>query len=131
MRRASFLEPLPPADVVVASLALHHVRELEAKTRLYTAIHACLPPGGLFLCLDATVSSDPRLAALTFTGWAASMGEHGIDEPAARQHLADWAEEDRYFSLHEELTALARAGFRAPECFWRRGSTTIYGALRA
>ena len=126
----SFHEPLPRADVVVASLSLHHIDDLAAKQRVYAAILACLPPGGLLLNLDATVSSDPTLAARTFDAWAAGMAEHGIDDATARRHFADWAGEDRYFSLHEELGALARAGFAAPECFWRRGAQTIYGGLK-
>jgi tRNA (cmo5U34)-methyltransferase len=129
--RASFHDPLPPHDAVMASLSLHHVPELEAKTKLYAAIRECLPPGGPFLDLDATVSSDRRIAAHTFAGWIAWMGEHGIDEAAARQHLDDWSREDFYQPLDAELESLRRAGFPAPECFWRRGPTTIYGALRS
>jgi ubiquinone/menaquinone biosynthesis C-methylase UbiE len=126
--QASFHDPLPPADAVVASLALHHIDALDAKTRVYAAIRACLPAGGLLLNLDATVSADPVLAAQTFDAWAAAMGEHGIDDATARAHFAAWSKEDRYFSLHEELAALARAGFAQPECFWRRAPETIYGA---
>ncbi len=126
----NFHDALPRADAVVASLALHHIRDLDRKVRVYTAIHDGLPPGGLFLNLDATVSADATLAAQTFTRWARSMGEHGIDEATARRHFDDWAREDRYFSLREEIDALVRAGFAEPECFWRRGSGTIYGALR-
>jgi ubiquinone/menaquinone biosynthesis C-methylase UbiE len=125
--QASFHDPLPRADAVVASLALHHIDALDAKARVYAAIRAALPPGGLLLNLDATVSADPVLAAQTFDAWAAAMGAHGIDDATARGHFADWAQEDRYFSLHEELGALARAGFAHPECFWRRAPQTIYG----
>src|SRR5688500_5321934 len=42
----SFLGPLPAADAVVASLALHHVHDLGAKTTLYHAVHETLPVGG-------------------------------------------------------------------------------------
>ena len=79
-REASFLDPLPAADAVVASLALHHVHDLDAKTNLYRAIHAALAPGGVFLNLDAAITEDPRLNALTFDRWAARMAEHGITE---------------------------------------------------
>src|SRR5829696_766768 len=41
-RRGSFLDPLPAADAVMASLALHHVHDLETKTGVYRAIHAAL-----------------------------------------------------------------------------------------
>jgi tRNA (cmo5U34)-methyltransferase len=129
-REASFLDPLPAADAVVASLALHHVHDLGAKTDLYRAIHAALAPGGVFLNLDAAITEDRRLNALTFDRWAARMAEQGITDAEARGHFAAWAGEDRYFPLDEELAALRRAGFAEVECFWRRGTTAICCALR-
>jgi tRNA (cmo5U34)-methyltransferase len=130
-REASFLDPLPAADAVVASLALHHVHDLGAKTDLYRAIHAALAPGGVFLNLDAAITRDPRLNSLTFDRWAADMAEQGIIEAEARGHFAAWAGEDRYFPLDDELAALRRAGFAEVECFWRRGAMAICCGLRA
>lgn len=131
LREASFLDPLPAADAVVASLALHHVHHLGAKTDLYRAICAALPPGGVFLNLDAAITEGPRLRALTFERWAARMAEHGITDAEAGGHFAAWAAEDRYFPLDAELAALRRAGFAEVECFWRRGGSAICCALRA
>lgn len=130
-RAASFFDPLPAADAVMASLALHHVHDLGAKTGVYRAIHAALPAGGVFVNLDAATAEGPRLNALTFQRWAERMAEHGITEAEARDHFAAWADEDRYFPLDEELAALRRAGFAEVECFWRRGATAICCALRA
>lgn len=127
----SFFDPLPKVDAVVASLSLHHVRELDAKVRLYEGIRRSLGPGGIFLNLDVTISNDPELSRLDYTRWAKGMGAHGIDEKAARKHLADWATEDRYFSLAEEFSALIQAGFARPECFWKRPPATIWGARLA
>jgi tRNA (cmo5U34)-methyltransferase len=130
-REGSFLDPLPAADAVMASLALHHVHDLDAKTNVYRAIHAALAPGGVFVNLDAAITEGPRLGALIFRRWAAGMAEHGISEAEAREHFAAWADEDRYFPLDEELAALRRAGFAEVECFWRRGSSAVCCALRA
>jgi tRNA (cmo5U34)-methyltransferase len=121
----SFLGPLPAADAVVASLALHHVHDLQAKTDLYGAIRDALSPGGVLLNLDAAVSGGPRLGGLVFDRMAARMGEHGISDAEARGHFAAWAREDRYFPLDEELHALRAAGFEEVECFWRRGLSAI------
>lgn len=128
---ASFLDELPPTDAVVASLALHHVHDLERKTALYRAVRASLVPGGAFLNLDAAITEDERLRALLFDRWAAHLDAHGISAAEARGHFAAWAEEDRYFPLDAELAALRRAGFDQVECFWRRGSCSICCALRA
>ena len=129
-REGSFLDPLPSADAMVASLALHHVHDLDAKTDLYRSIRDALAPGGVFLNLDAAITDGARLNALTFGRWAARMAEHGIADAEARGHFAAWAAEDRYFPLDEELAALRRAGFAEVECFWRRGSSAICCALK-
>jgi tRNA (cmo5U34)-methyltransferase len=126
----SFLEPLPAADAIVASLALHHVHDFGQKTDLYRAIHSALPPGGAFLNLDAAISEDPRVNALVFDRWAAQMGKHGISDEEARANFAAWADEDRYFPLDAELGALRQAGFAEVECFWRRAASAICCGLR-
>ena len=126
----SFLDPLPAADAIVASLALHHVHDLETKTRLYRAIHDALSPRGVLLNLDAAVSEGARLKGLVFGRMAERMGDHGISASEARGHFASWAEEDRYFPLDAELGALRQAGFDEVECFWRRVLFAVTCALR-
>jgi tRNA (cmo5U34)-methyltransferase len=126
----SFLDPLPGHDAVVASLALHHVHELQSKTALYRAIRGALSPGGVLLNLDAAVSEGARLNGLVFDRMSARMREHGIGDAEARGHFAAWADEDRYFPLDAELGALRQAGFDEVECFWRRGLCAVTCALR-
>jgi tRNA (cmo5U34)-methyltransferase len=127
----SFFDPLPNADAVVASLALHHVRDLATKTTLYRAIHDALVPGGVLLNLDSAVTEDPTLNALLFNRWATHMVEHGISDEQAHAHFAAWAGEDRYFPLSVELNALREAGFDEVECFWRRGPSAVTCGRRA
>jgi tRNA (cmo5U34)-methyltransferase len=129
-REASFLDPLLAADAVVASLALHHVHDMETKTALYRSIHEALSPGGVLLNLDAAVTNGARLNALVFDQMAHRMGDHGISDAEARRRFASWAEEDQYFPLDSELGALREAGFAEVECFWRRGLSAVTCALR-
>jgi tRNA (cmo5U34)-methyltransferase len=126
----SFLDPLPAADAVIASLALHHVHDLGTKTILYRTVHDALPVGGALLNLDAAVTDGVQLNRLVFDRMAARMADHGITDEEARSHFAAWAEEDRYFSLDAELNALREAGFDEVECFWRRGLCAITCGLR-
>jgi tRNA (cmo5U34)-methyltransferase len=130
-QQGSFLEALPRADAVVASLALHHVHDLQTKTALYRSIRDMLPSGGVLLNLDAAVTEGARLNRLVFDRMAARMGDHGITDAQARGHFAAWAQEDRYFPLHVELAALRQAGFDEVECFWRRELSAVTCALRA
>src|SRR5262249_56204830 len=111
-RQGSFLDPLPTADAVVASLSLHHVHDLAEKTAVYRAIHDALGPNGPFVNLDAAVTVDPRLNGLVFDHMAARMADHGITDAEARGHFAAWAGEDRYFPLDVGMGGLREAGFR-------------------
>ena len=129
-QEGSFLDPLPAADVVVASLALHHVHDLKIKTELYRSIHKTLSPGGVLLNLDAAVTEGARLNGLVFDRMTERMRDHGISDAEARAHFAAWAEEDRYFPLDAELAALREAGFGEVECFWRRELCAVTCALR-
>ena len=95
-QQASFLDPLPAADAVVASLAVHHVHDLETKTALYRAIQDALSPGGVLSNLDAAVTEGARLNGLVFDRMAERMADHGISDAEAGMHLASSAEEDRY-----------------------------------
>jgi len=121
----SFHDALPAVDAVLAAFALHHVRSLSEKTEVYRRIRQALGPGGVFLNADAV--SGPFWSHLR-DEWAAFMAGKGFSVEQAYQNLDDWAEEDTYFSVREELRAMANAGFEEAECFWRRGPVAILGA---
>jgi len=130
LRRGSFDDAVPPCDAVVASLALHHVPELERKRALYTRIHAALRPGGALLVADVTVHEAGAAHDHIYDVWAAAMGQHGIPRPDAEALFAKWAGEDRYYPLAVELAQLRAAGFSDPECFWKHGPATVFGGFR-
>ncbi len=118
-RNASFDDDFGRVDGMMAALALHHVREYDAKKRLYQRIAKALSPGGLLVNADAVVNTDPELSKLAYARWTEHMGQGGISPPRAQQHFEEWAEEDRYFSLDEEMSALCAAGL-AVDCPWRK-----------
>ena len=121
----SYDDPLPPVDAVLAAFALHHTRNLNEKTELYRRIREAIRSGGVFLNADAV--SGPFWPSLR-EEWASFMTGKGLTLEQAYQNLDNWAGEDRYFSVHEELCAMARGGFEHSECFWRLGPIAICGA---
>lgn len=131
VRRASFADPLPRCDAVVASLALHHVADLGEKRALYNAIHAALEPGGMLVVGDVTVYDDEPERRWMFADWSLGMQRYGISAADAETHFAQWAaHEDRYLPLTTELEAIGAAGFTRPECFWKLGALTVFGGFR-
>jgi tRNA (cmo5U34)-methyltransferase len=131
LRRARFDDELPRCAAVVASLALHHVATTDEKLALYRAIHDALQPGGLVVVGDALLHAEGPERAGMVRDWHAHMALYGITAEEAAGHLAQWAEEDHYVALPDELGLLAAAGFARPDCFWREGAIAVYGAFRS
>lgn len=127
---ASFLGSLPRCNGAAASLALHHVPTLDAKRALYRRIHDALEPGGVFVNADATMPADPAASEAIWSAWADHMVGKGIARERAFRHFEEWADEDTYFPLEEELAAVAAAGFDA-ECVWREVGMTVVVGRRA
>ena len=123
-REASFDDPLPEADAVAASLALHHVPTMDDKGRLFARIHECLRPGGVFVNADATMPAEPGARAPVWRGWAAHLISCGIPEERAYRHFAEWQEEDTYFPQEMEAAAMRAAGFEA-ELVWTEGPMVV------
>jgi len=123
-KERSFFDPLPSCDAVAASLSLHHVPTLDEKRVLYRRIYDALWAGGVFVNADVTMPAEPDARDAAYSAWADHMGESGIERKRAFAHFAEWAEEDRYFSLEEELAAMRGAGFEA-ERVWHEGPMAV------
>ena len=130
LRHARFGDQLPRCHAVVASLALHHVATHAEKRELYRAIHGALEPAGLVAVADALLHRSGPERHRMIEDLYAHMGRNGISLDEANAHLAQWAQEDFYVSLPDELALLADAGFPRPDCFWRDGMIAVYGAFK-
>lgn len=130
LRRGSFADPLPACDAAVASLSLHHLHAREAKVAVYRNVRASLAAGGVLLSGDAFVPAASALAEPLMKRWAAHLVAGGDTEEQAFARFAEWAAEDRYLGVEEELDALREAGFSAVELRWRRGPVGVLLARR-
>ena len=125
----SFLRtPLPRADVMVASLALHHVRTRPAKLALYRRIRAALAPRGRLIVVDCTPAVDRDLRAAQQQAWVAHL-RRSYSAAKAAGLLAAWSHEDVYVPLDVELRMVRDAGLRA-EIAWRKGPFAVIMAKR-
>jgi tRNA (cmo5U34)-methyltransferase len=120
--------PIPPADVVVASFALHHVRTRGAKRALYSRVGAALRPRGVFLSVDCHPARDRAVRRAQRDGWLAHL-RLAYSASKAVSLLEAWSHEDVYVPLDAEVALLGRAGFRV-ELLWRRGAFAVLRAAR-
>jgi len=127
----SFAEPLSACDAVVACIALHHVKDMAEKAKIYANVFRALRPGGIFANADCVMSETSAVRATSYEGWAKFMEEQGLSPAEAQQQFAEWAKEDYYPPLVTELRLLAEAGFAEPDCFWRTAPFTVFGGVRS
>jgi len=125
----SYDEPFQPCDAFAASLSLHHIATLEAKSALYSRVFEALRPGGVFVNADANMPTARTERDRLFRYWADHLVASGISEDRAWRHFEEWAEEDTYLPLDAELAELARVGFEA-ERVWRDGPIGVVVARR-
>jgi trans-aconitate 2-methyltransferase len=121
---SSFLEaPLPKADAIVGSFALHHVRTRPARLRLYRKIRRALGRGGVLVTADCHPATDRALATAQMRAWRTHVGR---SYPPARTAalFRSWGREDVYVPLASETSMLAEAGFRV-EITWRRDAFAV------
>jgi tRNA (cmo5U34)-methyltransferase len=111
-----------PFDVVISSLALHHLTR-QRKSELAHQIFTRLRPGGFFLNLDYVGPGSESLARRyeqsrlvlesRFAGaQRGGGGGHGHD------------------ALQPQLEGLHQAGFTDIEVFWKRAGLVLFGATR-
>jgi tRNA (cmo5U34)-methyltransferase len=127
----SFAEPLPACDAVVACIALHHVKDMSVKGKIYANIFQALHPGGIFANADCVMSEMPVVRTASYESWTKFMTEQGLSPAEAQLQFAEWAKEDYYPPLATELRLLMEAGFAEPDCFWRTAPFTVFGGVRS
>jgi tRNA (cmo5U34)-methyltransferase len=120
--------PLPRADVVTASFALHHVATRRAKLTLYRRVHRALRPGGVFVNADCCTAGSTALQARDGLAWRAHL-ERTYSRRQSEAFLRAWTREDVYLPLTDELVILRAAGFK-PDVVWRKGAFAVIAATR-
>ncbi len=125
----SYGEPFGPCDAFAASLSLHHIPTIEAKAELFDRAYRALRPGGVLVNADANMPADPERRDELYRTWADHLVASGIREPRAWRHFEEWAEEDTYLPLEDELAALERCGFHA-ERVWSSGPVGVVVARK-
>jgi L-threonylcarbamoyladenylate synthase len=96
-------DPLPPGrfDLVVSSLAIHHLDEHE-KPELFARIREALAPGGRLILADVVAPENPSDAVIPLTP--------GYDKPSRLADQLHWLREARFASI---------------DVFWQRDDLAI------
>lgn len=126
----SFLDvALPPADAIVASYSLHHIRNRRDKGAFYRTCARALRPGGILVSGDCFPPASAELWTRDADEWIAHLARTFGTRARARREFESWKDEDTYVPLAEELRLLRAAGFRI-DVPWRRSPFAVIAAVK-
>ena len=117
-------------DVVVSSLALHHLITDEDKIKFYRKIYESLRPKGVFLNADVVLGSCVQVQESYMEKWRSFMKKHVSEEEIENRWLPQYREEDRPAKLMAQMTWLKDIGFNKTDVIWKYYNFAVYGGFK-
>jgi len=117
-------------DVVVSSLALHHLATNDDKRQFYRRIFASLHSGGFFFNADVVLGSSDFLQAVYMQQWRTFMLRNLSPEEIEVKWIPKYEAEDRPAKLTDQLAWLAEIGFADVDVIWKQYNFAVYGGRR-
>jgi tRNA (cmo5U34)-methyltransferase len=105
-------------DVVVSSLALHHMQPEEQRS-FYRRIMGFLKKGGVFYNADIILGSTPHLNQVYLDKWVEFMLQNHTLEEVEKIWLPKHREEDFPAPLRSHIQWLEEAGFQEVDVVWK------------
>ncbi len=99
-------------DVVISSLAIHHL-EADQKRALFSRMFSAMRPGGAFVNVDQVRGETPGFEALYWESWLRMVRAAGAAEEQIQASIERRRRFDRDATLAEQVAWLREAGFDA------------------
>ena len=118
-------------DIVISSLALHHLETDEDKQLFYGKILHSLEPGGVFYNADVILGSTDHLQREYMQKWRTFMRRNISAEEAEDKWIPMHYAEDRPAILMAQLSWLQNLGFASVDVIWKYYNFAVYGGIKS
>jgi len=119
-----------PYDIIVSSLALHHVITDQDKKEVYRKIFRSLGPGGSFYNADLVLGSDEELQERYMTQWKAFMYQNFPRKEIDNVQVPRYHQEDSPAKLVDHLAWLREVGFSGVDVVWKYYNFAVFGGKK-
>jgi tRNA (cmo5U34)-methyltransferase len=117
-------------DVVVSSLALHHLITDEDKIGFYAKIFAALSLDGVFLNADVVLGSSNENQDNFMEKWISYMRKSCTVDDIYNNWLVRYQKEDRPAVLLDQIKWLLNLGFSDVDVIWKYYNFAVYGGVK-
>ena len=116
-------------DLVVSSLAIHHLEHAE-KQALFKRVHAALRSPGLFLNIDQIQAPTPALRDHYWAVWLEHVRAQGVTTEQIQRSIERRQAYDRDASLQDQLAWLEAAGFASVDILFKHHFIGLFYAKK-
>ncbi|MEW5803277.1 MAG: class I SAM-dependent methyltransferase [bacterium] len=117
-------------DLVVSSLALHHVLTDDDKKQIYRRIFDNLTPNGLFYNADIVLASSDTLQEMYMSRWKEFLAKSVSQDEIENKWIPKYYEEDRPARFTNQLSWLSEIGFTNVDVIWKYYNFAVYGGTK-
>jgi len=117
-------------DVIVSSLALHHLANDEDKKMFYRKIYDALTDNGVFYNADVVLGSNSHLQDLYMAKWKTFMGKNVSLDEIENKWIVKYKAEDRPTSLINHINWLKDIGYKNIDVVWKYYNYCVYGGYK-
>jgi len=117
-------------DVIVSSLALHHLESDEDKKMFYQKIYNALNNNGVFYNADVVLGSNYHLQEIYMAKWKIFMNKNVSLEEINNRWMVNYRAEDRPTSLMNHINWLKDIGFNDVDVVWKYYNYAVYGGYK-
>ncbi len=117
-------------DVVVSSLALHHIENDQCKREFYKKIYDNLTISGLFINADVVLASAEYHQIINMIRWIEFMNKNVSQDEIFGNWIPKYKAADRPAKLMDQLKWLEDIGFKSVDVFWKYYNFSVYGGIK-
>ncbi|WP_249164828.1 class I SAM-dependent methyltransferase [Methanobacterium alkalithermotolerans] len=117
-------------QVIISSLALHHLENNQAKIDFYKVIYQSLVRGGAFYNADVVLGSTDYLQNLYLEKWKEFMAKNYSEEEIENKWLPVYRQEDKPVEMRCHIEWLKECGFKKVDVLWKYYNYGVFGGLK-
>jgi tRNA (cmo5U34)-methyltransferase len=117
-------------DVVVSSLALHHIESDFKKREFYSLIYKSLTESGQFVNADVVLASDEYNQNINMLKWIEYMNKSVSMDEIQNHWIPTYKSEDRPSKLIDHLKWLEEVGFASVDVLWKYYNFSVFIGIK-
>lgn len=118
-------------DLIISSMALHHLKTDKDKIAVYQKIYDALKEGGVFYNADNVLASNKYLEDVSIEHWKRFMQEKDIpEEEIEKKWLPTYHKEDYPAPLIKHIDWLREIGFKDVDVTWKYVMGAVFGGVK-